>query len=359
MSKVQLTLACWDCDRTRPLIDGRVRPAGIDLDIKVLRPREMFKRMLDDAEFDVSELSLAAYTALKARGDCRFAAIPAAPSRMFRHSCIYLRSEAAIKTPVNLKGKRVGATSYSSTAIVFMRGMLQHDYGVAPSDLRWFIGRLNDAPELNTSVEPLIALNLPKDIELQSIRDDDTLEGLLAAGKLDAIFSINIPAMFQNGLPGIARLFPDFREVEQDYYRRTRIFPIMHTVVIREHVHRKHRWVAQSLYNAFCDAKDMAIRDLYDTDALRLALPWLIDHVEEARRELGSDFWAYGLDANRPALTAVGQYVYEQGLAPRPIEPDELFLPMHDGRSCLKQLQVAQLKSDGQPCSVRSTGRCL
>jgi 4,5-dihydroxyphthalate decarboxylase len=328
MSKLQLTLACWDCDRTRPLIDGRVRPAGIDLDVKILRPREMFKRMLDNAEFDASELSLANYAALKARGDCRFVAIPAAPSRMFRHSCIYLRPEAGIKTPGDLKGKRVGATSYSSTAIVFMRGMLQHDYGVAPSDLQWFMGGLNDASELNTSVEQLIALDLPKNIELHSILGGDTLEGLLAA-------------MFQNGSPAIARLFPNFREVEQDYYRRTGIFPIMHTVVIREDVHSKHPWVARSLYKAFCDAKNIAVHGLYDTDALRLALPWLIDHLEEARRELGSDFWAYGLEANRPTLTAVGQYVYEQGLAPRPVEPDALFLPMYDVRSSLAASRTA------------------
>src|SRR3954452_9715207 len=177
MSEIQLTFACWDCDRTRPLIDGRVRAAGIALDIKVLRPREMFRRMLDDAEFGVSEISLASYVALKARGDCRFVAIPVTPSRMFRHSCIYVRPEASINSPGDLKGKRVGVTSYSSTAIVFMRGMLQHDYGVAASDLQWFIGGLNDAPEMNTSVEQLIALNLPKGIELQSIHDGDTLEG--------------------------------------------------------------------------------------------------------------------------------------------------------------------------------------
>jgi 4,5-dihydroxyphthalate decarboxylase len=132
--------------------------------------------------------------------------------------------------------------------------------------------------------------------------------------------------MFQNG--SLARLFPNFREVEQDYYRRTGIFPIMHTVVIREDVHSEHPWVARSLYEAFCDAKDMAVRGLYDTDALRLVLPWLIDHLEEARRELGNDFWAYGLEANRPALTAIGRYVYEQGLAPRSVEPDEMFLPI-------------------------------
>lgn len=335
MSKIQLILACWDCDRTRPLIDGRVRPAGIDLDIKVLRPREMFKRMLEEAEFDVSEISLASYVALKARGDCRFVAIPVAPSRMFRHSCIYVRPEAAIKTPGDLKGKRVGTTSYSASGIVFMRGMLQHDYGVVPSDLRWFIGRLNDTPEPNMAFEQLIAASLPKDIDLQPIRDDETLEGLLIAGKLDVIFSIFMPAIFQNGSTAIARLFPKFREAEQAYYKRTRIFPIMHTVVIRQDVYSQHPWVARSLYNAFCEAKDMAVRGLYDTDALRLALPWLIDHLEEAQRELGDDFWAYGLEANRPALTAICKYAYEQGVAPRLVKPDELFLPMHDERSCL------------------------
>jgi 4,5-dihydroxyphthalate decarboxylase len=341
MSNVKLTLACWDCDRTRPLIDGRVRPDGIDLDVKVLRPREMFKRMLDDAEFEVSELSLANYAALKARGDGRFLAIPVAPSRMFRHSCIYVRPGAGIKSPRDLKGKRVGITTYSSTAIVFVRGMLQHDYGVASSDLEWFIGGLNDAPDVDTSVEQLIALNLPKNIALRPIPAGCTLEGLLAAGRLDAIVSIYIPAAFQDGSRAIERLFPNFREVEQDYYRRTRIFPIMHTVVIREDVHRKHPWVARSLYQAFCEAKDAALRGLYDTDALRLALPWLIDHLEEARRELGVDFWPYGLDANRPAFAAIGQYVYEQGLAPRLVEPDELFPPVHvDGSSRYRFLKV-------------------
>jgi 4,5-dihydroxyphthalate decarboxylase len=247
---------------------------------------------------------------------------------MFRHSCIYVRTGAGIKNPIDLKGKRIGATSYSSTAIVFMRGMLQHDYGVAPSDVHWFIGRLNASAELNTSVEQPIALYLPADIKLNAIPDKKTLEGMFEAGELDAIFSIYIPSMFHDGSPCMTRLFPNFREVEQSYYRRTRIFPIMHTVAIRDDVHREHPWAAQSLYRAFCEAKDVAVNGLYDTDALRLVLPWLIDHVEEARRELGSDFWAYGLEPNRPALTAIGRYVYEQGLAPRPVEPDELFVPV-------------------------------
>jgi 4,5-dihydroxyphthalate decarboxylase len=322
MPDLKLTLACWDYDRTRALMDGRVRPAGIDLDIKVLRPRQTFQRMLDDQEFHASELSLASYVALKGRGCCPFVAIPVALSKIFRHSCIYVRTDAGIATPADLKGKRVGTSQYSSTALVFMRGMLRHDYGVLPSDLHWFMGGLNTFTE-----RPLIPLDLPPDVRLDFLPPGQTLEAMFMAGKLDALLSIYIPSLFLEGSPRIARLFPDFKQVEQDYYRRTRIFPIMHTVVLREDVHRAHPWAARSLYQAFRAAKDLAVEGLYDTDALKLALPWLLDHVEEARRVFGLDFWSYGLTANRPTLEAIGRFVHEQGLSPRIVLPEELFAP--------------------------------
>jgi 4,5-dihydroxyphthalate decarboxylase len=322
MPDLKLTLACWDYDRTRPLMDGRIRAEGIDLDIKLLRPRQTFQRMLDDREFHVSELSLASYVALKGRGGCPFVAIPVALSKIFRHACIYVRTDAGIATPADLKGKRVGTTQYSSTALVFMRGMLQHDYGVRPSDLHWFMGGLNTFTE-----RPLIPLNLPPDIRLDLLPCGQTLEAMFAAGELDALLSIYIPSLFLDGSPRIARLFPKFKEVEQDYYRRTGIFPIMHTVVLREDVYREHPWAARSLYQAFRAAKDLAVEGLYDTDALKLALPWLLDHVEEARRVFGMDFWSYGLAANRPTLEAIGRFVHEQGLSPRVVSPDELFAP--------------------------------
>jgi 4,5-dihydroxyphthalate decarboxylase len=321
MPKLRLTLACWDYDRTRPLIDGRVQPDGIDLDVKVLRPRETFQRMLDHKEFHVSELSLASYTALRGRGACPFVAIPVALSKIFRHSCIYVRTGAGIDRPEDLKGKRVGTSQYSSTALVFMRGMLQHEYGVLASDMHWFMGGLNTFVE-----QPLIPLNLPKSVRLDFPAAGQTLEGLFEAGQLDALLSIYIPSLFLSGSPRIARLFPNFKEVEQDYYRRTHIFPIMHTVVIREDVHHEHPWVARSLYRAFSEAKALAVDPLYDTDALHLALPWLLDHVEEAWRVFGKDFWAYGLEPNRPTFAAIGRYVHEQGLAPRRVDPDELFV---------------------------------
>ncbi len=322
MADLPLTLACWNYDRSRPLIDGRVKPEGILLDVKVMRPRETFPRMLERREFHVAEMSLASYVSLKGRGECPFVAIPVALSKIFRHDCIYVRPDAGIRTPQDLRGKRVGTTQYGSTGLVFMKGMLQHDYGVEPQELHWFIGGL-DAP----TQRPLLALNLPASIKIDFLPDGKTLEAMLAAGELDALFSLYIPASFMRGAPHVRRLFADPKAVAQDYYRRTRIFPIMHTVVIREDVYRANPWVAQSLYHAFCQARDIAVQGLYDTDALHLSLPFLIDHVEETWRVFGKDFWPYGLEPNRPTLAAIGRYVHEQHLSPRIVAPDELFAP--------------------------------
>jgi 4,5-dihydroxyphthalate decarboxylase len=321
MANLRLTLACNDYDRCRPLIDGRVKPEGIDLDITVLKPRELFPRMLDHQEFQISELSLGSYASLVARDESPFVAIPVMLSKIFRHSCIYVRSGAGIETPQDLRGKRIGTTQYGATAILYIKGMLQDEYRVAPRDLRWFVGGLSTPTE-----KPLIPLNLPDDIELDFLRAGQTLEAMLAAGDLDALFSIYFPKLFLDGSPRIARLFPDFKRIEQDYYRRTTIFPVMHTVVIRRDVHREHPWAAGNLYRAFCQARDVALQPLYDTDALMVGLPWLIDHVEESRRILGRDFWAYGIEPNRPALEALCRYVHEQALAPRRVTPEELFV---------------------------------
>lgn len=322
MAKLNLSLACWDYDRTRPLIDGRIKPEGIELDIKVLRPREMFPRMLEKREFDVSELSLASYVTLKGRGNCPFVAIPVALSKLFRHSCIYIRPDSGIHEPKDLKSKRVGTTQLGSTGAVFLNGMLQNEYGVTIRDIDWFIGGLN-----TPTPQPLIPLNLPPQVKAQFLPNGETLEGLFNRGEIDALFSLYIPELFLNGTPNIRRLFPNYKEIEQDYYSRTRIFPIMHTVVIRDDVHREHPWAAKALYRAFAAARDFALDGLYDTDALRLSLPWLIDHLEEARRAFGKDFWSYGIESNRPTWQAIGRYVYEQGLSPRVVNADELFLP--------------------------------
>ena len=320
MIDLPLTLACWDYDRTRPLAEGRVKPKGIALDVQIIRPRQMFPRMLEGREFHASELSLASLVSLIGRGQCGFVAIPVAASKFFRHSCIYVRRGAGIHTPQDLKGKRVGTTQYSSTAVVFIKGMLSDDYGVEAHDMHWFVGGLTKPTEA-----PLIPLDLPPELKLEFLPDGKTLEAMFLAGELDALASIYLPQIFIDGHPDIVRLFPDYKVVEKDYYRRTGIFPIMHTIALRDDVFAAHPWVANSLFRAFCEARDIAVEGLFDTDALRLALPWLIDHVEEAWSVFGKDFWAYGLEANRPALDAIGRYVFEQGLSPRRVAAEEIF----------------------------------
>lgn len=322
MANLKLSLACWDYDRTRPLIDGRVRPKGIDLDVQMLRPRVMFPRMLEEKEFHASELSLASYASLLGRGDASFRALPVAVSKIFRHSCIYIRPGSGIERPEDLRGKRVGTTQWGSTAAVFMKGMIQDEYGVAPSEMRWFMGGL-DAP----TQAPLIPFTPPAGVSLELLPDGKTLEAMMEAGELDALFSIYLPKIFLNGSPNCKRLWPNFKEVEKDYYRRTKIFPIMHTIAMRSDVIADHPWAPKALYHALIEARDIAVEGLYDTDALRLALPWLLDHVEEAWSVFGEDFWAYGLEANRPTLEALGRYVFEQGLSPRVVAAEELFMP--------------------------------
>jgi 4,5-dihydroxyphthalate decarboxylase len=321
MGGLKLKLACNDYDRTRALIDGRVKPGGIELDISVLKPRELFPRMLNDREFDVAELSLSSYASLVARDLSPFVAIPVTLSKLFRHDAIYVRKGAGIERPQDLRGKRVGTTQYGATASITIKGLLSDEFGVQPSDMRWFVGGLNTPTE-----KPLIPLNLPKDVSLEFLGPGRTLEGMLAAGELDALFSILIPQMFLDGSPQIARLFPDFKTVEKDYFRRTGIFPVMHIVAIKKDVYRENPWVAKSLYRAFCEARDIAVGPLYDTDALIVALPWLIDHIEENWRVFGKDFWAYGVEPNRAAFDALCRWVHEQGLAPRRVTVEELFV---------------------------------
>lgn len=323
MKNLELNLACWDYDRTRPLMDGRVKADGIDLKVQMLRPRQMFPRMLERKEFDCSELSLASIATLAGRGDDSFVALPIPVSKFFRHSCIYVREGSGIEKPTDLIGRRVGTTQYGSTAAVFMRGMLQDDFGVRAADMHWHMGGLQTPTET-----PLVPLDLPKDIRLDYLAPGMTLEAMFEAGELDALASIYLPGLFLKKAPCIRRLFPNYRQVEEEWWRRTGIFPIMHVIALQRQIYEKNPWIAESLFNAFAKARDIAIHDLYDTDALRVALPWLIHHVEESRAALGDDFWSYGFEANRATVAALGRYVWEQGLSPRIVPPEEILLPL-------------------------------
>jgi 4,5-dihydroxyphthalate decarboxylase len=322
MQKLHLTLSCWDYDRVRPLFDGTIQPEGIEITPIINRPSETFYRMLRFSEFEAAELSLANYTMLRARGDTSFIAIPVFPSRMFRHNCIYVNKESGIDEPKDLAGKRVGVPEYSMTAAVFARGLLLHEYGVTPDTIEWFSGTQDGlARPSRIDFEP------PPGVVLHRMPMEQDMGPMLESGELDAIISPNMPAVFNDDPSPVRRLFENYREAEKDYFARTGIFPIMHTVVLRREIYEANPWAAQSLYVAFAKAKAYAYEQLEETDALKVTLPWVLAELEETRRIMGDDFWAYGIGPNRPALEALPQYLHEQGLADRAPNVEELFAP--------------------------------
>lgn len=321
-SKLPLTLACWNYDRTRALQNGRVQVDGIDLRYLDLPVEETFFRMVRHREFDAAEMSLSSYVVSMVRPERPFVAIPIFPSRFFRHSSIYVHSGSGIREPKDLIGKRVGNPEYQMTAPVWIRGILADEFGV-PIDAVTYITGGEEEPGRSEKLN----LDLPQGIRVERIGPADTLSAMLRDGSIDALYTARMPSSFRAADGRVRRLFDDYAAVEREYYRRTRIFPIMHTVVVRRDVYERNRWIAQSLYKAFCEAQQSTYRDLDETAALKVMLPWAHAHIEDTRRELGDDFWPYGLEPNRRVLATFLRYHHEQGLSRQKLEPEELFAP--------------------------------
>ena len=322
MPKLRLTLACWNYDRTRALLDGRVQPDGIDLNYLNLPVEETFFRLLRHKEFDVAEISLSSYVMSLFHADRPFIAIPVFPSRCFRHSSIYVHTASGIREPKDLVGKRVGTPEYQMTAAVWIRGILADEHGVPVNSVVYFTGG-----EEEPGRPEKLPLDLPPDIRVERIGPEQTLSSMLARGDIDALYTARMPSTFRSGDGSVKRLFEDFPSIERSYFRRTGVFPIMHTVVVRRAVYERDPWVAQSLHKAFCAAQQETYADLSQTAALKTMLPWLTAHVEETRREMGEDFWPYGVERNRRTLTMFLRYSYEQALAKQLLQPEQLFAP--------------------------------
>jgi 4,5-dihydroxyphthalate decarboxylase len=306
---MHLTIACGRYDRTQALIDGRVKPEGVDrLTYLALRPGETFWRMLNHEEFDASEMSLSSYTILRSEGDTRFIAIPVFPSRVFRQNALYVRTDSPLRDPRELRGKRVGVGDYQMTAAVWTRGFLQHEYGVRPEEVRWVVGK------------PIRAIRQPEAVPIEFLAEGKNLEEMLERGEIDALMSVMIPRALGGTL---RRLIADFRRVEHDYFRKTGIFPIMHTFVLRRAVYEANPWLAVNLYRAFSRARDVALAHVYDTDALTVSSPWIIDEIERGREVR----WDYSIEGSRPTLEALVQYLDEQQLTRRKMTVEELFAP--------------------------------
>ena len=322
MTRLKLTLACGDYDRTRALAEGTIRPDGIELTYLRLPVEETFFRMMRHREFEVAEMSLSSYVVSLQDSPAPFVALPVFTSRMFRHGCIFVNAKAGIEDPSDLPGKRVGVPEFQLTAGVWIRGILAEHHGVPVDSVSYFAGGQESPGRVEKA-----SLNLPPGIRLQTIPVNRTLSELLADGEIDALYTPRIPGPFAAGDPRVRRLFRNVIDTEKQYFAATGIFPIMHVVVIRRDVYQSYPWVAQSLYKAFLLAKQEAAATLYDSSALRFMLPWLNQRLEEAKELLGDDYWSYGVDANITALTTFLGYHHEQGLSRRLVRLDELFAP--------------------------------
>ncbi|OGA26333.1 MAG: hypothetical protein A3I01_17305 [Betaproteobacteria bacterium RIFCSPLOWO2_02_FULL_65_24] len=324
MSKTTLTFASGLYDRMQPLYTGEVRLEGFELDFRVVEwSREIFDRMAGKQEFDAAEFSSSELISRIAAGNCPFVAIPVFPSRMFRHGFICINRRSAVKGPKDLEGRRIGTPLYTQTAAIWLRGQLEHDYGVDLSSVTWVQGAINlTGAHGEPNVLPPVR---PARIEIND--SGKSLSVLLEERRIDAILGSNLPdALGRN--PDVQRLFPNFQQVEREYYQRTGIFPIMHLVAIRKDVYQAHPRVAANLYKALDESKKRALSRMRNLGALRYMLPWLAEHLAQMDDVFGEDPWPYGIEANRPTLQALVAYMVEQGIIARPIAIEDIFVPV-------------------------------
>ena len=324
MSKVPLTFACGLYDRMLPLYTGEVAVEGVDLDFVVEdNPRIIFDNMAGKLAYGASEFSSSEYVSRFVAGQCPFVALPVFPSRVFRHSFIFVNRKY-IKTPKDMEGKRIGVPVYTMTAAIFIRGLLSDEHGIDFSQCEWLEGDINSSkPHGNPTILPTV-----KKLSIAANRSGKSLSQLLEEGELQAIIGTGVPDAFGRN-PDIVRIYPDCRAAEMEYYRRTRIFPIMHLTVIRRDVHDKHPSIAASLFDAFTKAKDIEYHKLRYRGTLRAMLPWLHAEIDDIDAVFGGDPWPYGVEPNRPTLEALVRYLAEQGVIAKAPRVDDLFVPVH------------------------------
>lgn len=322
--KLRLNLACGDYAHTDPVRSGVVPVEGVDLNYIVVGSHELFRRQANYAEFDAAEFSLSTLMILCSRGDTRFVGIPVFPVHRFRHRSIFVNVDAGIRRPEDLKGRRVGVLEFVQTAGVWVRGFLHHDFGIKIEDIEWYIGGL-DQPE-DDYVER-IPVSLPDRIRRHQIPSHKSLDRMLEAGEIDAAIVPNAPGSFIRRSPHVKRLFPNYLAVEKEYFVRTGIFPIMHTLVLKREIYEKTPWVAQSLFKAFTRAKEIVSQRLAAPAGVReyYPIPWLSEYVQSINELMGEHVWAYGLKENKKTLETLAEYALEQSLLERPVVIKELF----------------------------------
>jgi 4,5-dihydroxyphthalate decarboxylase len=321
MAKLSLSIAVGDYDRVRPLVDGTVGIDGVKPIFMTLEPEEIFFRAFRHADFDICELSLSSFAVKTARDDCPYIGVPVFPSRAFRHTSIYVRTDR-IGAPADLKGKRVGVPEYQLTANVWVRAILEQEHGIAPADITWVRGGYERPGRIEK-----IALDLPAGLRLEDAPAGSTISDMLAEGSIDALIGPRAPACFERGHKHVGWLYPDPVAAASAWYHKTRIFPIMHLLGIRRSLAERHPFLPAAVAKAFAAAKALALARLADTSATKVTLPFVEEQLRAARELMGEDFWSYGLKANRHVLDAFLDAHHAQGLSARRLRPDELFHP--------------------------------
>jgi 4,5-dihydroxyphthalate decarboxylase len=320
-NNLRLSIATGNYDRTRPMIDGDVKIEGVDPIFFLLSPEEMFFRSFRDGAFDVSELSLSSFTVKTANNDNPYVGVPVFPSRAFRHTAIFIRTDRGIQKPQDLIGRRIGTPEYQLTACVWARALLE-EYGVSPSAVVWVRGGLEEAGRTEK-----IPLKLPSDIRIEPAPTEKTLTQMLVDGDIDAIVAPRAPSSFENFHPDIGWLWRDPQKEAADYFGKTGIFPIMHLIGIRRELADAHPWLPVAIFKVFSKAKEQALELLLDASASKVTLPFVDEQLRSARQLMGDDFWPYGVDSNRHVLDRFLDYHFKQGLSARRLSVDELFHP--------------------------------
>jgi 4,5-dihydroxyphthalate decarboxylase len=315
MDRMTLTLACTNTDRTRAIHDKRIAIEGFDVAPLAGEPEQLFRIAMQEARYEITELSMSSHMLSVVRGDSRYIGVPVFPSRSFRHGAIYVRTDRGIARPEDLAGRTIGTPEYQQTAALWVRGMLREQHGVDTRGIHWRSGGERTP------------IALPAGFDMQVIPQGETLDAMLADGRLDAIIGPRPPACFTNRTAPVARLFPDVRAAEEAYFRATGFFPIMHCIAIRRDVAAANPGLAAALYRAFAQAKAEALAELAMVNVLRVSLPWIVQEAERQTALMGGDPWPYGFARNRDELAAMCRYAEADGLAARAPAPEELFHP--------------------------------
>jgi 4,5-dihydroxyphthalate decarboxylase len=319
--RLALALAISEYDHVRDLASGVVRPQGIAINALSFAVEEIFHRFTRYREWEASEMSMGKYTSLISQGERSITGIPVFPSRVFRHSSIYVRRDGKVRAPNDLRGRKIGLPEWAQTAAVYTRGMMVHEWGIGLDEVEWVQAGVDEPGR-----QEKVALKLPRGVRLTP-RPDSSLDRMLLAGEIDAAMSAHAPRAFEARHPDIVRLFPDYRPVEEAYFRKTGIYPIMHVIALRREVLDRFPWVATNLLEAFEEAKRRSLARAREITASRFPVPWIAEIADRAGALFGGDPMPYGIEANRTTLASFLRFGFEQGVCHTLLQPEDLFPP--------------------------------